>query len=249
MMDEAVKQAAATEDKIIPLTRYDVNISNGIIYTIKEQNITDVLIGLHKDGDQNNFLGPVTENILAKCWETIFIYKLVQPFNTLKRMIIAVTANAELEPGFNHWFNRISTIAKAGGLPVHFFANDLTIDELKKFNSQSSNPVVASYSAFSHWEDFLIMSRELKQNDFFVIVSSRKGHISYNENLEKVPYYLTKYFTNNSYIIIYPKQLESDQVLNEKDHSDNFILEAIADKVQVVNKAGSYISRMFKKKK
>ena len=249
MMDNAIKQAAATEDHIIPLIRYDVNISNGIIYTIKERNITDVLIGLHKDSNQNEFFGPVTENLLSKSWETIFIYKSIQPFNTLKRMIIAVTANAELEPGFNHWFNRISTIAKAGGLPVHFFANDLTIEELKKFNSQSSNPVVASYSAFSHWEDFLIMSRELKQNDFFVIVSSRKGHISYNENLEKVPYYLTKYFTNNSYIIIYPKQLESDQVLNEKDHSDNFILEAIADKVQVVNKAGSYISRMFKKKK
>lgn len=249
MMDNAIKQAAATEDHIIPLIRYDVNISNGIIYTIKERNITDVLIGLHKDSNQIEFFGPVTENLLSKSWETIFIYKSIQPFNTLKRMIIAVTANAELEPGFNHWFNRISTIAKAGGLPVHFFANDLTIDELKKFNSQSSNPVVASYSAFSHWEDFLIMSRELKQNDFFVIVSSRKGHISYNENLEKVPYYLTKYFTNNSYIIIYPKQLESDQVLNEKDHSDNFILEAIADKVQVVNKAGSYISRMFKKKK
>jgi Kef-type K+ transport system membrane component KefB len=183
MMDNAVRQAAATEDKIIPLTRYDVNISNGIIYTIKEQNITDVLIGLHKDGDQNDFLGPVTENILAKSWETIFIYKPVQPFNTLKRMIVAVTPNAELEPGFNHWFSRISTIARSGGLPVHFFANDLTISELKKFNIESTSPVVATYTAFAHWEDFLIMSRELKQNDFFVIVSSRKGHISYNENL------------------------------------------------------------------
>ncbi|HXR83433.1 MAG TPA: cation:proton antiporter [Hanamia sp.] len=249
MMDNAVKQAAATEDKIIPLTRYDVNISNGIIYTIKEQNITDVLIGLHKDGDQNNFLGPVTENILSKSWETIFIYKPVQPFNTLKRMVVIITPNAELEPGFNHWFTRISTIAKAGGLPLHFFANDLTIEELKKFNSQSASPVVAAYTTFAHWEDFLIMSRELKQNDFFVIVSSRKGHISYNENLEKLPYYLAKYFTSNSFIIIYPKQFESDQTLNEKEHSDNFILEAIADKVQVVNKAGSYISRMFKKKK
>jgi Kef-type K+ transport system membrane component KefB len=249
MMDNAVKQAAATEDKIIPLTRYDVNISNGIIYTIKEQNITDVLIGLHKDGDQNDFLGPVTENILAKSWETIFIYKPVQPFNTLKRMIVAVTPNAELEPGFNHWFSRISTIARSGGLPVHFFANDLTISELKKFNIESTSPVVATYTAFAHWEDFLIMSRELKQNDFFVIVSSRKGHISYNENLEKLPYYLTKYFTSNSFIIVYPKQFQSDQVLNEKDHSDNFILEAIADKVQVVNKAGSYISSIFKKKK
>jgi Kef-type K+ transport system membrane component KefB len=249
MMDKAIKQAAATENNIIPLTRYDVNISNGIIYTIKEQNITDVLIGLHKDANQNDFLGPVTENILAKSWETIFIYKSIQPFNTLKRMIIAVTPNAQLEPGFSHWFSRICTIGKAGGLPVHFFANNLTIDELKKFNSESASPLVATYTNFDHWEDFLIMSRELKQNDFFVIVSSRKRYISYNQNLEKLPYYLSKYFIHNSYIIIYPKQLDGDQSLDEKEHSDNFILEAIVDKVQAVNKAGSYISRIFKKKK
>ena len=43
MMEKAINQAAATEDTIIPLTRYDMNISNGIIYTIKEQNITDVI--------------------------------------------------------------------------------------------------------------------------------------------------------------------------------------------------------------
>ena len=249
MMENAVKQAAATEDKIIPLTRFDVNIGNGIIYTIKEQKITDVLIGLHKGGIQNDLPGAVTENILAKSWETIFIYKSVQPFNTLKRMIIAVTPNAELEPGFNHWFSRISTIAKTGGLPIHFFANDLTNDELKKFNFQSTSPISATYTSFEHWQDFLIMSRELKQNDLFAIVSSRKGHISYNQDLEKVPYYLSKYFTNNSYIIIYPKQRESDQESDQKEHSDNFLLDAIADKVQVVNKAGSYISGIFKKKK
>jgi hypothetical protein len=164
-------------------------------------------------------------------------------------MIIAVTPNAQLEPGFSHWFSRICTIGKAGGLPVHFFANNLTIDELKKFNSESASPLVATYTNFDHWEDFLIMSRELKQNDFFVIVSSRKRYISYNQNLEKLPYYLSKYFIHNSYIIIYPKQLDGDQSLDEKEHSDNFILEAIVDKVQAVNKAGSYISRIFKKKK
>jgi hypothetical protein len=37
--------------------------------------------------------------------------------------------------------------------------------------------------------------------------------------------------------------------LNEKEYSDNSILEALADKVQVVNKAGGYISKIFKKKK
>lgn len=249
MMEKAMNQAAATENTIIPLTRFDMNISNAIIYTIKEQNITDVLIGLHKDANQKDFLGPIAENILSKSGETIFIYKNVQPFNTLNRMMIAITPDAEKEPGFLHWFLRISTIAKAGGLSFHFFAEEQTITELQKLNSQSTSPVSAVYNQFSNWEDFLILSRELKQNDFFVIVSSRKGHISYDENLEKLPYYLSKYFVHNSFIIIYPKQLEADSSLTEKDHSEHFLLDALTENLQVVNKAGDYISRMFKKKK
>ena len=249
MMQKALNHAAATEDTLIPLTRYDLNISNAIIYTIKEQNITDVLIGLHKNANQKDFLGPITENILSKTGETIFIYKNVQPFNTLNRMVVVITLGAEKEPGFNHWFIRISTIAKTGGLSFHFFASEGTIRDLRKLNSHSASPVPATYNEFSNWEDFLILSRELKPNDFFVIVSSRKGHISYDENLERLPYYLSKYFIHNSYIIIYPKQLNGDSILKEKEHSDNFILDALADQVQVVNKAGGYISRMFKKKK
>lgn len=246
MMDKALKQAAASENTIIPLTRFDMNTSNGIIYTIKEQNISDVLIGINSDPKQKDFPGPITENILNKSGETMFLYKAHQPFNTLKRMVIAITGNAELEPGFHHWLNRISTIAKAGALPIHFFANELTIQELKKNNKYAQIQVEVNYKLLSNWEDFLIMSGELKPNDFFVIVSSRKGYISWDETLEKIPYYLSKYFNQYSCLIVYPKQLPEDN-LEEKEH-DRFLLDALADKVQVVNKAGSYLSKIFKKK-
>jgi len=249
MMEKAINQAAATENTIIPLTRYDMNISNGIIYTIKEQNITDVIIGLHKEANQKDFLGPITENILSKSVVTIFIYKYVQPFNTLKRMVVAITPGAELEEGFIHWFSRISTISKAGGLAIHFFADDATASELKRLNVQQPSPSVATYTTFNQWEDFLILSRELKLNDFFVIVSSRYGHISYIPQLEKLPYYLSKYFLNNSFIIIYPKQTPSELPVNEKENTDTSILDTLAEKVQVVNKAGNYISNIFRKKK
>lgn len=246
MMDKAVKQAAATENVIIPLTRFDMNISNGIIYTIKEQNITDVLIGINNNPNQKDFPGPITESIIDKSGETIFLYEAHQPFNTLKRMIVAIPSFAELEPGFQHWLNRLGTIAKAGGLPIHFYANDLTINELKKINDHSEIPVEVSYKLLSDWEDFLIMSGELKPNDFFVIVSSRRGHISHDDTLEKVPYYLSKYFKQYSNLIIYPKQFADDN-LQAKDH-DGSLLDALADKVQVVNKAGNFISSIFKKK-
>jgi Kef-type K+ transport system membrane component KefB len=249
MMEKALKQAAATGNELIPLTRYDMNISNGIIYTIKEQNITDVLIGLHHNWDQDNFLGPIAERILARTSETLFIYKSVQPFNTLKRMVVVVSGKAELEPGFSHWFSKLSTIAKEAGISIEFFGREESLLELKDLNELSASPVQATFNRFVNWEDFLVFTRELKSNDLFVIISSRKGHVSYHPALEKLPYNLTNYFTQNSFIILYPKQLEMGLNMNDVQHVDGSLMETIADKVSVVNKAGSLFSRIFKRKR
>ncbi|WP_207427465.1 cation:proton antiporter [Pedobacter sp. SYSU D00535] len=239
MIDRALKHASATENTLIPLTRFDMNISNGITYTIKEQNISDVLIGLHQNSNQEDFLGPVAERILERTSETIFIYKSIQPFNTLKRMVVAVPPHAESEPGFVHWLNKLGTIAKEAGLPIVFYAANEALEHLK--NHFSSSSVKVDCKPFHNWDDFLIFSRELKQNDLFWIISSRKGHISYVEQLEKLPYYLSNYLTNNSFIILYPKQMETDMLGGET------FIETISDKINVVNKAGSFLKRLFRR--
>lgn len=209
MLDLAVNHAAATDNELTPLTRFDVNISNGIIYTIKEQNITDVVIGLHHNASGNEFFGPIAEQILRRVPETIYIYKTTQPLNTLQRMVIAVPPKAELEPGFGHWYDKIANLAKEAGLDLLFYAHPDTIDQLDKINSRSTSALRVTCRKFINWSDFLILGREIKQNDLFVIVSSRKGHPSYNAQLDKLPYYLTNYFDNTSFIILYPKQLEN----------------------------------------
>ena len=111
-------------------------------YTRSKNKILQMsLIGLHKEANQKDFLGPITENILSKSGETIFIYKYVQPFNTLKRMVVAITPGAELEEGFIHWFSRISTISKAGGLAIHFFADEETIERIEKIERAAAKPI------------------------------------------------------------------------------------------------------------
>lgn len=249
MMDKSVLHAAATGQVIIPLTRHDVNISNGIIYTIKEQNITDVIIGLHKHSSQENFIGPTTEHILKNISESVFIYKSVQPFNTLKRMLVAVPQKAELEPGFSHWVSKLSTIAKEGGMSIDFFANTETLKELTDLQKLNMNAPKMNFHLFSNWEDFLIISRELKTNDLLVIVSSRKKHVSYTAAFEKLPYYLSNYFSDFSFILLYPKQTEQGIRMEDIQHVDSSLAEAISEKVGAVGKAGSFIMDIFRKKK
>ncbi len=249
MMDRAVKHAAGTENVIIPLTRFDMNISNGIIYTIKEQGISDILIGLHHEADQSDFLGPIAERILHRTSETIFIYKSVQPFNTLKRMVVAVTPKAELEPGFSHWFNKLSTFAKEASLSLIIYANATTSKELDDLNKAKTGSIKIEYNNFINWDDFLIFSRELKSNDLFVIVSSRKGHHSYTPQLEKLPYYLSNYFSSNSYILLYPNQLDLGFKMDDIQFTDGQLIDTLTQKIGTVKKAGSFIKRIFDRKR
>jgi hypothetical protein len=247
IMEKAMKHASATENILIPLTRFDINISNGIIYTIKEHSITDILIVLHHRSEQNTFFGPTAERIFKSITDTIYIYKPFQPFNTLKQMFVLVSPNAELEPGFQHWFNKLSTIVKTAGMPISFYATPRTLKELKSANQKASNLSQVLFNEFSNWEDFLILSRELKKNDLFVIITSRKGHVSYNKYLEKLPYYLSQYFLKNSFIILYPKQLEEGLNMGDIQQTDSSLIDTISERMSTVSKVADTLRKIFKK--
>ncbi len=249
MMERAVKHAAGTENVIVPLTRFDMNVSNGIIYTIKEQKISDVLIGLHRNADQTDLLGPIAENIKNRISETIYIYKSVQPFNTLQRMVVLVTPKAELEPGFSHWLTKLSIIAKEAALTIKLYATDETSRKIKEQNELAKDSVKIEFTHFSNWDDFLIFSRELKRNDLFVIISSRKGHWSYSTHLEKVPYYLGTYFTANSFIMLYPKQIDLAIKMTDEQHAEGQLIDVLTEKISSVKNAGSFFKKLLHKNK
>lgn len=249
IIEKAIKHASATDNVLQPITRYDINISHGIIYTIMEHRVTDILIGLHRNSKPDEFFGPITQDLFRTVPETIYIYKPVQPLNTLARMIVLVTENAEHEPGFYHWIAKISNISRAAGIPVTFYAMAATLSELRSAHQKSKTIVNFSYNEFNEWSDFLIFSREVKPNDFFVVVTSRKGHVSYHEHLEKLPQHLNKYFSSNSSLIIYPKQLDQGINMNNIEQADPFVMDTLAETIEGVGKSAFNFKNIFKSRK
>ncbi|WP_035360799.1 cation:proton antiporter [Dyadobacter alkalitolerans] len=245
ILNKAVQHASSSENMLVPLTRYDANISNGITYSIKEQNITDVVIGLHQRTDHKTFLGPKVENIVKRVFETIYIYKPAQPFNTLTRIVVAVPPAGSNEPGFLHWLGKLLTLAKINAMPIHFYASGQTIKAIKSVLARKTTTVEVEFSLFSAWDDFLIFSRELKIDDFFVIVSARKGSASYLSQLEKLPGYFSNYFQEQSLLLIYPKQLESGINMNDIEQADGALIGTLSDKLGSLTKAARYLRKML----
>ena len=162
MLQKAIKHAIATDNTILPLTRFDSDISNGIVYTIKEHNFSDIIIGLHhKATESNDFFGPIADKILRRVHESVYIYKATQPFNTLRRIVVVVPAKAELEPGFLHWFNKLYISSKETGLPLAIYGHPETLKQIDEANQHKSAPLKISFTEFTNWDDFLIFSRDV----------------------------------------------------------------------------------------
>ena len=237
MMETVTRHAAASDNEIIPLTRYDLNRTNGIVYTIKEHAITDVIIGLHRYANEGApALGPLAERLLERTGETVYIYQPAQPLNTLKRIVVAVPSNAVFEAGFHHWYTRVRTIARETGLSLHIYSDDAVLKVMKQLNDEEKAPLNINFVPFDDWQDFLVFTREVKQDDLFIIVSSRKGFLSYHTDLDKLPKYLTKYFANTSFIMLYPAQVQ--------DYT-NAELKPLEENAELIDKAGNFVKKIF----
>lgn len=242
LLEKAVITASATDLHINKLLRYDSNILNGISGVIKEQNITDLILGLHvKKGISESFLGKLTEGILSKCNTTTFVYKPVQPVSTIKRHIIIVPPNAEKVIGFPYWISKIWNIPGNTGSKLVFFAKDTTIKILKDI--QTKHPIDADFKIFDDWKDFLIISREIRMDDNLIIVLSRVNKPSYHENMAKIPGYLNKYFLLNSFILIYPMQI------GVKDNEAiDLINPSLVEPIEKLDEIGKNIAKLFRRK-
>lgn len=248
ILEKAISHAAASENSMIPVTRYDSSISNGIVYTIKEHSVSDIVIGMHKQMDQHTFLGTKAENIIKRIHETIYIYKPTQPLNTFKRVVVVIPPGAETEPGFLHWLKKLMMMAKEAVIPVNFYGTRETNDSIARVAERTFNTVKIHFNEFNNWDDFLIFTRELKTNDLFIIVSSRKGHNSYLPQMKKLPYYLSNYFAEQSLIVLYPKQLESGINMGDIEQADSHLIESISEQLDAIGKAGKYVKGLFKNK-
>lgn len=206
ILDMASDIAAATDNSLNKLLRYDVNIVNGITNVIKENHITDLVLGIYyKKGISTSFIGNLNEGILAKSNVTTLIYKSSQPIATIKRHIIFVPVNAEKEIGFPFWLLKVWNIARNSGTKLVFYASAETLKYIKEVNEKYTVP--CEFMEFSEWDDFLVLARDFQIDDNLIFILSRDNGLTFHRYMSMLPDYLNKYFQANNYILVYPQQV------------------------------------------
>lgn len=213
LLERAAMVGAAVDEHVVMLNRYDINIASGIIHTMKENDISEVIIGLHRRTNVvDTFFGNVFASLINGTNRQLMIVKCIIPVNTLRRIVVAVPAKAEYESGFTRWVETLCSLGMQTGCRVHFHAPQVTLGRIKGYIDKRHKNLRTEYSELESWDDLLLLTGQVRDDHLMVIVSSRQGAISYDPRFEKLPTQLGKYFAYCSFAVIIPEQFGEHDV-------------------------------------
>ncbi len=240
------KQAAANETNVHLMVTLDNNAAGGIVRVAKEEQANVLVLGWPQRAGVIDFIiGNKMESIIHNHFNSIFICHFAQPLMTHKRMVLAIPPLAEHEPGFQLWLDKIARLASEISLSMLCFCDEKTKNAVQKFMKKNKISLKIQFEIFENWNAILKLSSKLRSDDILLLVSSRKGNVSYINALENLPYRMEKYFENYSRIIIFPEQPEVDYINERYDDIETapFILKG----VETLERLGKGVGGIFKK--
>ena len=179
LLERLQQRAAASDIQMQTQVRLASNIANGIKHAFREFGASEIMIVLTR---------------------------FVQPLNTLRRIQVAVPSRAEFEPGFHRWLERLSRMASNLDCRIQFHGRNESMELIREYINNHHPSVRAEYTYMAHWNELPKLAANISDDHMFVVITARKGTISYKSALERLPNELRQHFSGKNLMILFPDQ-------------------------------------------
>src|SRR5690554_2147525 len=179
-LEDFVKEASASETKVNVVTTIDHNTASGII-RISRELMTDIIVlgWPQRTSFFDKIIGEKVEGILSNTDKTTFVCHLEKPLVLHKRIVIVAPPLTEHENGFDLWLSKTAKFAQELSVPILLYCNEATEKAVQKSFKKGKLTASITINSFTDWDDFLVLSRHIHEDDLFILVSARKGATSY----------------------------------------------------------------------
>lgn len=212
ILERAQATAAAADIRMQTQSRLAVNIANGIKHAFKENDASEIVMGLHqKRSPGDSFWGAYTQGLIGDLNRQIVICRLVQPIATLRRIQVAAPSRVQYEAGFYRWVERLARLAAGIGCRITFHGRQDTNELIARYIQAHHAGVRAEYEPLDHWRQLMALAATVNPDHLFVVITARPGTVSYKAAFERLPEELTQALADCSLMIVYPDQNGAQQ--------------------------------------
>ena len=204
VLDQAANIAASVNIPLLTKMRLTTNLAHGIVHEVKENDYRELILGFHKQETANDsFLGNVLPEVLNSLDCQVVMARMNIPLNTVRCIHITFPAKAEFEAGFPYWVEETVRMASGLGCRIMYHGHP---DTMKRISGMLKNlpPVDAQFLPTDGGNDLKRLSTVIKNDHLLIIVSARRGSISFRPSLDHVFVQLQRDYPSTSVLLIYP---------------------------------------------
>ena len=233
LLERLQQRAAASDIQMQTQVRLASNIANGIKHAFREFACSEIVMGMHVHTDISpKFWGEFIQSLYNGLNRQIILTRFVQPLNTLRRIQVCVPSRAEFEPGFHRWLERLSRLAEQLDCRIQFHGRQESLVLIAEYINNRHPSVRTEFTQMGHWNELPRLATSIADDHLFVIISARKGTISYKNAIERLPDELQKYYSGKNLMIIFPDQYgghkdERMSFTEAQHHEENSIYDTI----------------------
>lgn len=206
-LEEAAGVAEEMDVTADIVERFDINAVTGICNLAHERQATDIVIGMHrKSSVVDTFYGSFIDRLVSDCHRMVVLSRCFIPIGTVTRLVVIVPRGAEYETGFHIWVTRLAMLASNIEARITFMAYPETCRLISTAITDDCIEADVRCETLTSWDDFILMSGTIDDADLLVLVTARKGSISHNADLEQTTSYISRHFSRNNLLVVYPRQ-------------------------------------------
>ena len=205
LLETAAAIASAANVQMQTKVRLATNLANGIIHAMKENDYSELVVGLHMQNSPTEpFFGGVLTNLLNRLNRQITMVRCTVPVNTLRRIHVAIPAKAQFEAGFYHWVERVARLAVSLGCRITYYAHPDTIRILQRYLNTHHTTIRAEYVNTDGGNELKRLSKEVREDHMLIVVLARRGSISFRPSFDHIPQQVKKHYMRTSVMLIFP---------------------------------------------
>lgn len=206
-LNGAINAAEEMDVEVRPTERFDISVTSALRNVAVEQEATEIVIGMHRKANiVDSFLGTMIEQLLSSTRRMVIISRCFIPVDTVTRIITVVPEKAEYETGFHLWVTRLAMLAFNIEARLTFISYKGTEEFIRAAIAEDRIEVDVRFEYLDSFDDFILLSGDVSDDDLLVVIGARKGSISYGNDLEALPGFLSRNFSRHNLMIVYPKQ-------------------------------------------
>lgn len=237
-VSEMLRESDRSGIRFFPATRVDVNVANGINRAIKELLITHVVLGWNgKTSTLSYIFGNLLEGILPRNNQLIALAKIDSPLNSVKRILLVLPPNAQLETGFKDMIAAVMNLTRQVYARLTVVTNAAARPVVMPVVNGFHEGLHTDFREANEIKDIADLDKLIRQHDLAILAAARPRTLSYCNYIAHMPRSLSRNYSDKDFIILYPQQSAmlgldaevsaSDDLMatDQPDNSDGFAVD------------------------